>query len=281
MSRMTKFLGATALSLVLAQAAGAEGLTADSVMATVDGKEITLGHMIAVRDGLPAEYRQLPDDVLFNGILDQLIQQTALAAIGEGAISKRDEIAIDVERRAYLAGAVLDRTAATAVTEEGVQEAYKTRFADAEPSREYNAAHIIVETEDEAKTIKAEIDGGADFAETAKARSKDGAAANGGDLGWFGLQAMVQPFADAVAAMQPGEVAGPVQTEYGWHIVKLIESRLAEAPGIEDVRAELEGDLRQKAVETRVTDAVATAKVERMSEGVDPAILKDTTILGN
>lgn len=281
MSRMTKFLGATALSLVLAQAAGAEGLTADSVMATVDGKEITLGHMIAVRDGLPAEYRQLPDDVLFNGILDQLIQQTALAAIGEGAISKRDEIAIDVERRAYLAGAVLDRTAATAVTEEGVQEAYKTRFADAEPSREYNAAHIIVETEDEAKTIKAEIDGGADFAETAKARSKDGAAANGGDLGWFGLQAMVQPFADAVAAMQPGEIAGPVQTEYGWHIVKLIESRLAEAPSIEDVRAELEGDLRQKAVETRVTDAVATAKVERMSEGVDPAILKDTTILGN
>lgn len=281
MARMTKFLGATALALVLAQSAAAEGLTADSVMATVDGKEITLGHMIAVRDGLPAEYQQLPDDVLFNGILDQLIQQTALATIGEAAITKRDEIAMDVDRRAYLAGAVLDRTAATAVTEDGVQEAYKTRYAEAEPSREFNAAHIIVETEEEAKAIKAEIDGGADFAETAKAKSKDGAAANGGDLGWFGLDAMVKPFADAVAAMKPGEVAGPLQTEYGWHVVKLIDSRLSEAPSIEDVRAELEGDLRQKAVETRVTEAVDGAKVERKTEGVDPAILKDTTILGN
>lgn len=281
MSLVTRFLGATALSLTLAQGAVAEGLTADSVMATVNGTEITLGHMIAVRDGLPAEYQQLPDDILFNGILDQLIQQTALAEIGAGNLTKRDETAMEVDRRAYLAGAVLDRTATAAVTEESIRGAYDTRFADAEPSREYNAAHIIVATEEEAAAIKAEIEDGADFATLAREKSTDGAAANGGDLGWFGLDVMVKPFGDAVAAMQPGDIAGPVQTEYGWHVVKLIETRLAEAPTIEDVRMELEGDLRQKAVESRVTEAVDQAKVERNVEGVDPAILKDSTILGD
>lgn len=281
MPMMTKLLGATVMSFALAQSVAAADLTADSVMATVNGTEITLGHMVAVRDTLPAEYQQLPDDVLFAGILDQLIQQTALAEIGAANMTKRDEIALDVDRRAYLAGVVLDQTATTAVTEEGVQEAYKTRFEDAEPTREYNAAHIIVTTEEEAAAIKAEIEGGAEFADVAKEKSTDGAAANGGDLGWFGLDAMVKPFGDAVAAMKPGELAGPLQTEYGWHVVKLIDTRLAEAPTIEEVRAELEGDLRQKAVENRVTETVEKAKVERMDEGVDPAILKDQTILAN
>ena len=281
MPMMTKLLGATVMSFALAQSVAAADLTADSVMATVNGTEITLGHMVAVRDTLPAAYQQLPDEVLFAGILDQLIQQTALAEIGAANMTKRDEIALDVDRRAYLAGVVLDQTATTAVTEEGVQEAYKTRFEDAEPTREYNAAHIIVTTEEEAAAIKAEIEGGAEFADVAKEKSTDGAAANGGDLGWFGLDAMVKPFGDAVAAMKPGELAGPLQTEYGWHVVKLIDTRLAEAPTIEEVRAELEGDLRQKAVENRVTETVEKAKVERMDEGVDPAILKDQTILAN
>lgn len=281
MSIVTKFLGVTAMALVLALPARAADLTADSVMATVDGTEITLGHMIAVRENLPMEYQSLPDDVLFAGILDQLIQQTALSEIGAAKMTKRDLAMLEVDRRAYLAGAVLDRTAKSAVTEDGVKAAYETKYAAAEPTREYNAAHIIVATEDEAKAVKAEIDGGADFAETAKLKSTDGAAAGGGDLGWFGLDAMVKPFGDAVAAMKPGDIAGPIQTEFGWHVVKLIDSRLTEAPSIEDARAELEGDLRVKAVETRVTETVAEADVVKTIDGVDPAVLKDVSILGN
>ncbi len=281
MSIVTKFLGATALTLAFAAPIRAADLTADSVMATVNGIEITLGHMAAARDSLPAEYQSLPDDVLFNGILEQLIQQTALSEIGAAKMTKRDQMMLEVDRRAYLAGAVLGQTAKTAVTEEGVKTAYETKYAAAEPTREYNAAHIIVATEDEAKAVKADLDGGADFAETAKLKSTDGAAAGGGDLGWFSLQSMVKPFGDAVAAMKPGDVVGPVQTEYGWHIIKLIDSRLTEAPSIEDVRAELEGDLRASAVESRVNDVVAKANVQKQTDGIDPAILKDTTILGN
>lgn len=283
----TRVLGSVAVMALLAgpalaQDAAKGGKTPgpETVVAIVDGTEITLGMMVSVRNSLPAEYQQLPDEVLFNGVLDQLIQQTALAKIGEGMMTRRDEIALEVERRAYLAGMLLDYTAERAVTPDKLKAAYDTKFAKAEPSREYHAAHIIVASEAEAKAIKAEIDGGADFAEVAKAKSQDGAAANGGDLGWFDLTAMVPPFAEAVAAMKAGEIKGPVQTEYGWHVIKLMETRLGAAPTLEEATEELSGDLRQQAVQDRVNDTVAKAKVEKRVEGIDPAVLKTPNFFG-
>lgn len=289
MPKITKLLGCVAAIGLIAGAALAEDakpaprtdLTADTVVATVNGTEITLGMMASVRGSLPSEYQQLPADVLFNGILDQLVQQTALAEIGAGMMTHRDEIALEVDRRAYLAGMLLDYSAKSAVDDEKLKTAYEAKYSKADPAREYHAAHIIVPTEDEAKAILAEIEGGKDFAEEAKAKSQDGAAANGGDLGWFTLDKMVQPFSEAIAAMKEGEVKGPVQTEYGWHVVKLMESRLASAPTLDDVREELAGDMRQKAVEDRVKDTVAKAKVEKMVNGIDPAVLLDVTILGD
>lgn len=288
MPKITKLLGCVAAIGLIAGAAWADeakpaprtDLTADTVVATVNGKDVTLGMMATVRGSLPAEYQQLPADVLFNGILDQLIQQTALAEIGEGMMTHRDEIALEVDRRAYLAGTLLDYTANRAVSDEALKTAYDDKYAKATPEKEYHAAHIIVPSEDEAKAILAEIEGGKDFAEEAKAKSQDGAAANGGDLGWFSLDKMVQPFSEAIASMKDGDVKGPVQTEYGWHVVKLMESRLASAPTLDDVREELAGDLRQKAVEDRVNDTVAKAKVEKMVEGIDPTVLQDGKILG-
>lgn len=281
MSIGVKFLAASALALALSAPVRAADLTADTVVANVNGQSITLAHMIALRDSLPADYQALPDDVLFNGILDQLIQQTALAQIGAEKMTRRDEAMLEVDRRAYLASAVLDQTADTAVTEEGVRAAYDARFAKAEPTREYNASHILVETEEEAKAIKAELDGGADFAETARTKSTGPSGPNDGELGWFPLEAMVKPFGDAVAALKPAEISVPVQSEFGWHIIRLNDTRLAEAPKLDDVRAELEGDLRAKAVEARLDEVVQAAKVERRAEGIDPAVLKNAALLDN
>ena len=255
-------------------------LTADTVVATVNGQDITLGQMITVRDGLPAQYQSLPDDKLFEGVLQQLIQQTALAEIGEKRMTHRDEIALEVQKRAYLSGSLLNYTADKAVTDEAVQKAYDAKYAKAAPTKEYHAAHIIVKTKAEAEKIKKEIDDGADFAAEAKKNSTDGAAANGGDLGWFKLDAMVKPFGDALAGMKDGEVAGPIQTQYGWHVVKLIGTKMVDAPKLADVRKELEGDIRQQAVEKRVTDVVKAAKIDKMTQGIDPSVLKDQSILG-
>ncbi|OCX61700.1 peptidylprolyl isomerase [Thioclava sp. SK-1] len=280
MAKLTKIMGLGA-GLVLAGtvAFAQDAPTADTVVATVDGKDITIGQMIVVRDGLPQEYLQLDPQTLFNGILDQLIQQTALAKMGESRMTKRDRIALDVQRNAYLAGSMLEYTAQRATSDDAVQSEYKTRFETADPVTEYHAAHIIVATEEEAADLTKQIQDGADFTELAKEHSTDGAADNGGDLGWFGLDMMVQPFADAVAGMEPGDVVGPVQTEYGWHVVKLIETRVADAPAIEDVRAEIEADLQKTAVEDRIKSSVDDADVERMSDGIDPSVLTDQTLL--
>ena len=253
--------------------------TADLVIATVDGTEITLGHMIVLRDALPAQYQSLPDDVLFQGILDQLIQQTLLSKAVEPEMGKRDVLALENARRAYLADGAVARALAQAVTPQAMQALYEMRFANAIPGTEFNAAHIIVATQAEAAEIRTQLDAGADFAEMARTKSTDGAAANGGDLGWFGPGMMVKEFEDAVVAMKPGEIAGPLQTQFGWHLVKLNDTRPTAAPTFETVRPELEAELQQQAVDTRVAELTAAATITRDDAGIDPTILRDAALL--
>lgn len=263
------------------ETAPAETPTADTVVATVNGTAITLGHMIALRETLPPQYQSLPDDVLFKGILDQLVQQTALEQSMEGKITRRDELTFQNYRRGYLSGVAIEAVSAAAVTDAAMQAAYDARFKDAAPQTEYNAAHILVDTQEKAAELKAQIDGGADFAELAKANSSDGAAANGGDLGWFGLGMMVKPFEDAVVAMKAGEVAGPIQTDFGWHLIQLKETRIAAVPTLDDLRDELAAEIEQQAIEAHVKALTDAAQVTRPGEGIDPAVLKDTTLLDN
>ena len=283
MAKMTTILPALALGaagfLAALAPAHAEGETAATVVATVNGTEITLGEMIVLRERLPAEYQALPDDVLFQGILDQLIQQTALAATVQDSLSKRDEIALMNERRGYMTGVALQRVVESAVTDAALQAAYDEMFKDFQGQTEYRAAHILVDSEEKAASLKAEIDGGADFADLARTHSSDGAAANGGDLGWFGPGMMVKPFEEAVVAMTPGSVAGPIQTQFGWHLIKLHETRLSQAPALDDVRADLAAEIEQKAVQAHVESVTAAAAVTRQAEGIDPALLKDQTLL--
>jgi peptidyl-prolyl cis-trans isomerase C len=279
---MTKHLGiVAALLLGVASPALAQDAappTADTVVATVNGTVITLGHMIAVRETLPEQYQALPDDVLFNGILDQLVQQTTLQQ-SLGTPSKRDALIVENAGRQHLSGVALQAVIATAVTDEAIQAAYDARFKDAVAQTEYNAAHILVDTEEKAIALKAEIEAGADFAEVAKANSTDGAAANGGDLGWFGVGMMVKPFEDAVLAAEVGKVTGPVKTDFGWHLLIVKETRVAAQPTIDDLRDELAAEVETKALEAHVAALTEAATITRTAEGIDPAILRDATIL--
>ncbi len=274
------FLASVAVAALFALPAVAqEPPAADTVVATVNGTDITLGNMIVLREALPAQYQSLPDDVMFKGILDQLVQQEVLKQALPQPLSKRDTLMIENESRGYLSNQALKVVAETAVTDATLQTAYDAKYANAAPATEYHAAHILVDSEDKAKELKAQIDGGADFAELAKANSTDGAAQNGGDLGWFGLGMMVKPFEDAVVGMKAGEVAGPIKTDFGWHLVKLVETRDAKAPALDDVRDDLAAEIEQKAVEDYIAKLSGEAKIEKPGEGIDPAILKDTTLL--
>ena len=253
---------------------------ADSVVATVNGTEITLGQMIMARTTLPQQYLSLPDDVLFNGILDQLIQQSVLAQTVSDT-PKQVEIALENERRALLAAAVVDDIVSGAVTDEALQKAYDEAFANAEPAREWNASHILVETEGEAIALIDRLKAGEEFAALAQEASSDSSAANGGELGWFQSGMMVPDFEAAVVALEAGEVSAPVQTQFGWHVIKLNETRLSEVPTLDQVRDELRPQVERAAVQARLDELTAAAAVERPGAELDPALIKNLDLLEN
>jgi peptidyl-prolyl cis-trans isomerase C len=274
------FLSVALAALTLAAPARAEEPTAATVIATVNGTDITLGHLIAAREALPEQYKALPDEVLFNGVLDQLIQQTALAQEAEKAPRKLDLLMIENQKRSYLSATVLDAAAASAVTDEALQKLYDEKYVNAEPAKEYEADHILVPTEEEAKAIKADLDAGGDFAAIAKEKSQDpGSAANGGDLGWFGLGAMVKPFEDAVVAAKVGEVAGPAQSDFGWHLILVKETRVADQPTLDQMRDDLAAEVENAAIKGKIDELTAGATVTREGEGLDPAVLKNSALI--
>ncbi|KIC36339.1 peptidylprolyl isomerase [Leisingera sp. ANG-M7] len=255
---------------------------ANTVVASVNGEEITIGHMVMARENLPAQYKQLPDDVLYNAILDQLIQQTALKQQLREQVPHYVELSVENEKRALLAAEVIETVMDKASGEEKLRAAYDAKYSAGEGGDEFHAAHILVETEEDALDVKAELDAGADFATLAKERSTGPSGPNGGDLGWFTTGRMVPEFEQAVLKLGSGEVSGPVQTQFGWHIILLNERRKTEAPEFEEVRAVLADELRQKAVEERVNELTAAAEIERPEiEDLDPAILKDLSLVRN
>ena len=273
------FCAALAFGAVFAQPTFGETPTADTILATVNGVNITLGDVIVTRDGLPDQYKTLADDVLFKGILDQLVQQEALMqSLGE-KLTKKDTIALADQRRNYLSNIALAAGIADAVTDAAVQTAYDAQYTNATPSLEYHAAHILVDAEDKAKALLAEIQGGAVFADVARANSSDGSAASGGDLGWFGTGAMVKPFEDAVLAAKVGEVVGPVKTDFGWHLIQVSETRNAALPDLAEVRDALAGQIQKDAIAALIADITAKATITRTETVIDPALIKDLTLL--
>ncbi|MFU8880753.1 MAG: peptidylprolyl isomerase [Rhodobacterales bacterium] len=252
---------------------------ANSVIATVNGAEITLGQMIMARTTLPQQYLSLPDDVLFTGILDQLIQQSVLAQTIGDDVPTRVKISLENERRALLAAAVVDDILAGAVTDEALRNAYNETYASAEPSREWNASHILVESEEEAAALIERLNAGEAFEDLAQEASSDSSAANGGELGWFASGMMVPDFEAAVIALAVGEVSDPVQTQFGWHVVKMNDTRLRDVPTLEQVIDELRPQVERAAVQTRLEELTAAATVERPGEGLDPSLIKNLDLL--
>lgn len=277
------FLSAMALAglLALPQPAAAQP-HANTVVATVNGEEITIGHMIIARATLPQQYQQLPPQVLFDAILDQLIQQTALKQTLKGEVPRYVGLSLENEERSLLAADVIETVMQNAATEEELLAAYEDAYSDGDGGDEFNAAHILLENEEDAKAVKAELDAGADFATLAKEKSTGPSGPNGGALGWFSTGRMVPEFEEAVIGMRSGEISAPVQTQFGWHVILLNERRKTAAPEFEDVREELAAKIRQEAVEARVNELTAAAEIERpVIEDLDPVILQDLNLVRN
>lgn len=268
-----------------AEAAPTTPASVDTVLATVNGAPITLGNVIAMRERLPEQYQGLPDDVLLQGVLDQLIDQALLAA-EVSTDPANDPLAVKLhlenERRASLAAGLVQRRVAEPVDAAAVQAAYDAQVAAFKPAKEFNASHILVATEEEAKAIAARLKDGGDFAALAKEKSSDpGSGAQGGSLGWFGAGQMVPEFQAAVEALRPGEISAPVKSQFGWHIVRLDETRDTAFPPLDQVKARMEDQVRQEKLEAEIAALRQKATIVRPEAGVAPSAIRQGELLRN
>lgn len=279
MNFKAKTLTGAALAVMLAFGVAAEEHpTVDTVLASVDGVNITIGHVIALRSRLPEQYQQLPDDILFEGIVEQLIQQTVLMNAMKTELDKRTTIGLENEGRAYLASEMMAKLTARDVSEEVLKAAYEARYDAAIPSQEYNASHILVATREEAAVLIGQLEQGADFATLARENSTGPSGPGGGELSWFGKGDMVPTFEDAVLSLAIGEVSAPVETQFGWHVIKLNDIRNLEIPTLEQARIQLTEELQQTEVEEEVQNLTNAADVTRTKVNVDPSIIRDVSL---
>lgn len=217
-------------------------------------------------DAMPAEQK--------DQMLDQLVAMhlAADAAQKAGLDKDKDVLAqLELTRMNVLADAQFKKMLAdTPVTDADVQAEYDTQVA-AMPKAggtEYNASHILVDSKTTADAIVAELKKGGDFAKIAKERSKDGSKDNGGNLGWFTPETMVKPFADAVVALQKGKYTEtPVESQFGWHVILLHDSRAGSPPppppALADVRDQVVQLVQRKRLQTYLENLRKAAKIQK------------------
>ena len=250
-------------------AAASDPATSDPVVAKVNGQDIRASDVREAMSSLPDEYRSLPPNMLFPMMLDQLIDRKALVLLAQKqGLDKDPQVQRQMTRAAdsALQNALLSRDVGPSVTEQKVKERYDATVANKPGEEEVHARHILVGSEDEAKKIIAQLQGGADFAQLAKEHSTDPGAAQGGDLGWFKKGDMLPEFSAAAFALQPGQITDtPVHTQYGWHIIKVEGRRQAPPPSFEQARDQLRQDMIQEGVRKVVAEARQGLAIQRFN----------------
>ena len=245
------------------------------VLATVDGQPVRLGDAALVYSTLPDQMRQATDEQVLEAITEQLISETLLRKEAEDAKLSEDpavKARVDAAIRSTLAEAYIARELRQRVTDEKVRAEYDSAISSMPEAEEIRARHILVETKEEADDVVSALEGGADFAELAAERSTGPSGAQGGDLGYFGQGDMVPAFEAAAFELEPGAVSEPVETQFGWHVIKLEDRRNRQPPPFEAVEGQLRQQMVAQAAQEIIEEARAGAEIER-PETLPPAML--------
>ena len=261
--------------LAVALLAGAPARAADDpVLAKVNGAEIRQSDVALAEEELAPSLAQMDPAAKKDNVLAFLID---LKIVAKAAEDKKLENSDDFKKRLaftrsrLLMDSLLATEGKAATTDDAMKKVYEEASKQITGEQEVRARHILVESEDEAKTIKAELDKGADFAELAKKKSKDPGASDGGDLGFFTKDQMVPEFSAVAFTLDAGKVSDPVKSQFGWHIIKVEEKRSRQAPGFEQVKGQIETYVTRKAQADYVAKLREAAKVERMDKPAEPA----------
>ncbi|MCR9257952.1 MAG: peptidylprolyl isomerase [Alphaproteobacteria bacterium] len=246
------FIAACGLAAIALAPVPVQAQTAETVVAIVDGSEITLGDLVDIHQSLPAELRNAPFPALYPQLRERAIDSVLLL---KGA--EKDNLGDDAEVAERLADAkkrimqqiYLERAVASALTEDAIKQRYDENYLNQERPTEVRARHILLDTQEAAQAVIDELDAGADFATLAKEKSTGPSGANGGDLGYFEKERMVPEFAEAAFTQQVGTYTkSPVQTQFGWHVILVEDKREQQAPSLDQVRGEIENELSRDAI---------------------------------
>jgi peptidyl-prolyl cis-trans isomerase C len=240
------------------------------LVAKVNGVEIREGDIKMAEEDIGQQIQQVPPEskrdylVTYVGDMILLTQAAEAKKIGDSDDFKQQ---LEFARKKLLMAKLLDSEAKAASTDEAMHKIYDDATKQMKPEEEVHARHILVETEDEAKAVLEELKKGANFADLAKSKSKDpGAAAEGGDLGFFTKDQMVPEFADAAFKLDKGQLSEPVKSPFGWHIIQVEEKRTRPVPDFEQVRPQLESFAARKAQSEFLAKLRESAKIERFDQ---------------
>ncbi len=257
-------------------AGGSATLPADTV-AEVNGAKITKDLLDKVMQQAPAG-TQSDDPKVRRQVLDKLIEVEMVAqeAQKEG-LDKDPEfvMSLDMLRKQQLYVSLIRKKVldAVKVTPEEVKAYYDANKDQFVSGEEVHASHILVDTEAEAKAIKAQLDKGADFAKLAKDKSKCPSASRGGDLGYFGKGKMVPEFEKAAFALKVGQISDPVKTQFGWHIIKVLDKKESKVKSLDEVKPEIEQKLLQEKQKKAYDELLASLK-SKMDVKINEASFK-------
>lgn len=268
--------GAPARAQAPAPAAGQPATPDDQVLARVNGQAITAADVAEAAQGLPEEFRGMPQAVIFPLLLDQLISQRVIADAARAAgVDRSDAFRRRMARaeEEALAQSFVGQRLETVLTDTALRERYRTQVTDRPAEFRVCARHILVATEAAAREALAELRRSSDFAAVARARSTDGSRAQGGDLGCFAREEMVGPFAEAAFALPPGQVTdAPVQTQFGWHLIQVERREEVPRPSFEQAAPQLRRELAEASVNALVEQLRGAARIERLDQPARPAI---------
>ena len=250
MKSLPAFLATLALSVATVTTAMPALAQERITVATLDGEAIYLDEVIAVAETLPQEYQQQGIGALYPQLVDEVVNARLAAVAGRASgIDKDDDVAAAIKAAAdrVIAETYITRKVNEQLTDEAIQTAYDAYVDDTASREQVTASHILVETEEEAKAIIAQLSDGADFATLAKEKSTGPSGPNGGELGSFGRGQMVPAFDTAAFAMTEGSYSEtPVQTQFGWHVIKVSAKGLQEAPSLDEMRDQLVANLSRQ-----------------------------------
>jgi peptidyl-prolyl cis-trans isomerase C len=272
--RLASAAVAGCLAMALLAGTSARADDANPVLAKVNGSEIRQSDMALAEEELGPSLDKMDPATKQENLLAFLIDMKIVAKAAEDKkVENNEEFKkrIAFARNRLLMDSLLATEGKAATTDEAMKKVYDDAAKQITGEQEVHARHILVETEDEAKAVKAELDKGADFAELAKKKSKDPGAADGGDLGFFTKDQMVPEFSAVAFALEPGKISDPVKSQFGWHIIKVEEKRNRKAPDFDQVKAQIETYVTRKAQADYVAKLREAAKIERMDQAANTA----------